>query len=558
VWTKRLSWPAALTVFLVFFGVYSFRLGVEPIFWHDDYEYTYPSFSLAERGNFGSPLLGTAFNVQNRTYHFTIYYYATVHAALIRLFGDGPESIPLANTFHFALLAAIGSSFLVHRGAILGVAVFLFALVSDEQMIAAARHGRPEMTAGCCLMMGVLALWLWHGEGRHRPAVMFALGSALTAAILSHTAVLFFAAALGLAFTVPLLRTARPLDVAAGLLPFATIPLLFGYFILTDSVTNVWLQLGPQEGNVIVGRLLAFARHGEWDSLAGVTAEFLRTHVGHPSLWLGVAAALTVPAFAPSRWSRGARFLAAVYSLSLVVHFLFLKHFVLSYRVIYQATLFMTLALLAEAFMARLGERYRRPAWVRALRIAGVAVLLLLTVRGMSEFREQLHGRPHPYAELRNALVAALADAGAEPGDRVFVPGPFAFHLRQRFDVTSYPPNWRYFQGHWGPAFREGVRGLWGAETLARLGRRRTCWAMGLAYRQPEWVLSWNFDLGVFRQFRRFLRWFPEIPGVELEQIRRVGLPPPYGGRLRVFRLELSDGIRALDRAPSSTEPRCP
>ena len=109
---KKLSWPLGLAVFLVFFGVYSFRLGIEPEFWHDDYEYTYPSFSLAERGNFGSPLLGTAFNIQNRTYHFTVYYYATVHAALIRIFGDGPESIPLANTFHFALLAAVGAFFL--------------------------------------------------------------------------------------------------------------------------------------------------------------------------------------------------------------------------------------------------------------------------------------------------------------------------------------------------------------------------------------------------------------------------------------------------------------
>jgi len=69
---KALAWALALMVFLVFFGVYSFRLGIEPAFMHDDYEYTYPSFSLAERGNFGSPLLGTGFNVANRTYHFAV------------------------------------------------------------------------------------------------------------------------------------------------------------------------------------------------------------------------------------------------------------------------------------------------------------------------------------------------------------------------------------------------------------------------------------------------------------------------------------------------------
>ena len=91
---RKLSWLVGLAVFAVFFGVYSYRLGIEPAFWHDDYEYTYPSFSLAERGDFGSPLLGTAFNIQNRTYHFTIYYYATVHAVLIRIFGERPRVDP--------------------------------------------------------------------------------------------------------------------------------------------------------------------------------------------------------------------------------------------------------------------------------------------------------------------------------------------------------------------------------------------------------------------------------------------------------------------------------
>ena len=83
---------------------------------HDDYEYTYPSFSLAERGNFGSPLLGPGLNIENRTYNLIVYYYATVHAAMIRLYGDGPESVPLANTLHFALLAAAGAFFLARRG----------------------------------------------------------------------------------------------------------------------------------------------------------------------------------------------------------------------------------------------------------------------------------------------------------------------------------------------------------------------------------------------------------------------------------------------------------
>ena len=61
---SALSWGVGLAVFLVFFGVYSFRLGIEPVFMHDDYEYTYPSFSLAERGNLGSPVLGPVFNLR--------------------------------------------------------------------------------------------------------------------------------------------------------------------------------------------------------------------------------------------------------------------------------------------------------------------------------------------------------------------------------------------------------------------------------------------------------------------------------------------------------------
>ena len=552
---RKLSWLVGLAVFLVFFGVYSYRLGIEPAYWHDDYEYTYPSFSLAERGDFGSPLLGTAFNIQNRTYHFTIYYYATVHAVLIRIFGNGPESIPLANTFHFALLAAVGASFLLRRGAALGLFVFLYALTSDERMIMAARQGRPEMTAGFCLTMGVLALWLWFAEDSPRPVALFGMSAAFVAGMLTHTAVLFFATALLLAVSVPLAKRARRQDLVAAILPYATIPLLYGYFILTDGVTNIRLQLGPQEGNVMLGRLLALGLHGEWSSLASVTAEFVRTHVWHPGIWLGVMACLAAPAIAPSRPAQGARFFAAVYVLFLVVHFLFLKVFVLTYSVIYQATFYIALAFLAEAILAGLGEVLKKPKWATALRVAGVAVLLLLSVADMSHFRERLRGRRIPYSALQAALVDALLESGARPGDRAFVPSPLAFHLQRKFDVISYPPNWRYFQGYWGPAFRQGLREVWGEETLTRVDARDLCWAMGLAYIQPRWVLSWNMDDGVMQPFRRFFRRFPDLPGMELIEVRRMDLPPPFGGSVQVFRLELSDAMSALERTPGNAEP---
>ena len=87
-----------------------------PTLKHDDYEYTYPSFNLARHGELGSPYYGNPLNVAHRTYDLTIYYYAPVHAALIRLFGDDVTSIPLANTFHFALLGAVGLAVLLWVG----------------------------------------------------------------------------------------------------------------------------------------------------------------------------------------------------------------------------------------------------------------------------------------------------------------------------------------------------------------------------------------------------------------------------------------------------------
>jgi hypothetical protein len=556
--TKKLSGAVALAVFLIFFGVYSYRLGIEPTFNHDDYEYTYPSFSLAERGNFGSPLLGDAFNIANRTYHFTIYYYATVHAVLIRIFGDGPSAIPLANTFHFALLAAAGAFFLIRREAFLGLFVFLYALLSDERMVEAARHGRPEMTAGCCLFLGVLALWLWYGEGYRRPAVLFGMSAALTAGMLSHTSVVFFGAALLLAFSVPLARGARSRDIVAALLPYATIPLLYGYFILTDSVANIWGQLAPQQGNVLVGRLLTLVLDGQWNSLASLVTEFLHTHFWHPGIWVVVTACLALPGVLPHQFSRAAQFFAGLYCLFAMVHFFFLKHFVLSYRALYQATFCMALAFLAEATAARLGQLSKRRASTSALRIAGVAVLLYLSVAAVGDFRGRLQGRHLPYALLQGALVDGLLESGARLGDRVFVPTPFAFHLQRKFDVISYPPNWRYFQGQWSPAFREGVRGVWGADTLTRGDAQSLCWAMGLAFLRPRWVLSWNWDYSVWQPFRDFLRRFPDLPGIQVTEAHRTPLPAPFGGTVRVYRVSLSEAMEALDRSSASEHSPCP
>lgn len=554
---QKLAWVLAPVVFLAFFGVYSYRLGVQPALMHDDFEYTYPSFDLAERGRFGSPLLGPGLNIENRTYNLIVYYYASVHAVLIRLFGDGPQSVPLANSFHFAVLAAAGAFFLVRREALLGAGVFLLALASDARLIDAARHGRPEMTAGCCLTLAVGALWLRLGERRHRPLVLFAMSAALSAGLLSHTAVVFFALALGASFALPLLRHAGLREVLAGLAPFLVIPLLFGYFILTDDIEHLQGQLAPARGDVAVGRVLLPLVQGDWGGFSILAAEFVRTHAGPPLLWLGVLGALAITFVVEHPLARGARFFAATYCLLFATHFLFLKHFVLSYRVIYQPVLYLALALLAEALLVGFASRLGRPGWLRPLRLAGFAALLAASALCMSRFREGLLGQPLPFARLKGALTYALLESGARAGDRIVVPSPFGFHLRRTFDVVAYPAP-KYSKGRWRAAFRDGVRAVWGKETLARVSGPALCDAMWLAFVRPAWVLAWDADYSVVLPFYELLRRYPDIPGMEVERGRRAVLPAPYHGTVRAYRLRYLPAVDALDRTLQSAATSCP
>jgi hypothetical protein len=554
---QKLAWIVALAIFVVFFGVYSFRLGIEPALMHDDYEYTYPSFSLAERGNFGSPLLGTALNIQKRTYNLIVYYYASVHAVLIRLYGDGAASIPLANVFHFALLAAAVAFFLMRREALVASSVFLLALVSDERMVEAARHGRPEMTAGCCLTLAVLALWLWYGEERHRALVLFGVMAALTAGLLSHTSLAFFALALALALAVPVWRTAGPRALVAGLLPCLVVPVLYGYFVLTDDVDNMLAQMAPSQGDVLLGYRLLPLVSGDWNTVSRLAAEFAQFHAGPGWTWLAWVAALALPSLWRHPLARGARFFAAVYGLCFAIHFLCLKHFVLSYRVIYQGTLYLALALLAEALLALLAERLAKPGWIRVARLACVAALLAASALAMGRFRERLLSQPPPFGRLQGALTYALLESGAEHGDRVFVPSPFGFHIRRQFDVVAYPAP-KFYKGRWSPAFRDGVRRVWGEKTLARVSAPLLCDAMGLAFVRPKWVVAWDADYSIMWPFYQFLRRYPDVPGMEVTRGARAVIPPPYSGTVRVYGLSFSPPIDALDRTLHTSPAPCP
>lgn len=302
---NKLPWFVAPAVFLLFFGVYSFRLGIHPELMPDDYEYTYPSFSLAQRGNFGSPPVGS----------------------------------------------------------------------------------------GRCLTMGVLGLWLWPGEGCHRPLVLFAMSLALTVGMLSHTSMAFFTLALAL---------------------------LCGVRV---------------------------ARHASWREATERASDD------------------PIP---------------------------------------------------GSALRAR-----------AALRPAA------------------------------GALVYALTESGARAGERVFVPCPFGFHLRRTIDVVEHPAS-NYLQGRWSPAFRDGLRGIWGSETLARVNAQSLCYAMGLEFIRPTWIVSWDFDYSTMHPFYQFLRKYPDLPSMRLERASKVALPAPYGGTVRVNLLSLSEAISALDRTLHSTEAPCP
>jgi len=554
---RKLSWLAALVVFAALFASYSYRLGIQPLLMHDDYEYTYPSFSLAEHGNLGSPLLGPGLNIQNRTYNLIVYYYALVHSVLIRLFGTGPESIPLANTFHFALLAAVVAWLLIRLRAGLGACVFVWAMLTDDRMVEAARHGRPEMTASFCLTVGVAALWLWLVEGRRQPIVMLAASAAFTAAMLSHTSTVFFSLALATLLAIPLARSLSVRDAAIGVLPCLAIPLLYAYFVLTDDVANLQAQLASSTGDVVLGRLLWLLVDGQWARFADLAVDFVRTQAGPPLLWAGVLVGSFLPRVDSHPLANGVRFFARVYVVLFLANFAFLKHFVLSYRVVYQAVGYMALALLAEVVAARLCAWLGRPGWITALRLAGVAAVSWASVVELVAFREGLHGRLLPYSRLQGALTYALAESGARPGDRVFVPSPFGFHLRRTFDVVAHPAP-KYFRGRWSAAFRDGLRETWGAQTLGSVDTQSLCYAMGLAFIRPTWVMAWDGDYSTMQPFYQFLRKYPDVPGIRVTRLARARLPAEYGGTVRVYRLDLSDAVRALDRTTHTTELPCP
>jgi hypothetical protein len=549
------QWALAFAVFAACFAVFSTRLGVEPLLSPDDYEYTYPSFALAETGGYAAPLLGPALNLENRAYLRPVYYHATVHAALIRASSDGPEAVPLANTLHFSLLAAAGMLFLLRRAAFLGAAAFLWGVVTDRRLVEAARQGRPDVTAACWLFVAVLVFWLWRGEGRRRLSVLLGMSAALTAGILSHPSVLVFAALILVALTPSLRKDVPWRTTAMGLSPFAALPLLWGYFLLTDSLANLLGQLRLGWSEVPLGLARAFVARPHWSTLRDTSA-FVGEELAVPGLWLALAACLALPGIAGMRVAPAARFFGTVYALFFVVRLLFLEQPLPAYRALDRPLLYLTLALVAEAAIEWVGRSWSEGRLTAALRLAAVTALVCLTARTLVEFRSTVHARPLPYESVRRVLAEALVRSGARRGDRVLAPSSFAFHLRGDFDVVAQPAP--LYAGRWSAAFRGRLEALAGDGAGRRTDERSLCYAAGLALVRPRWILSWNEDDGSQLPFRTFLRNFPELPGMWLVEAGRVPLTPPYSGVVRVYQLTLSERLGGLDTAARGGRPSCP
>lgn len=160
----------------------------------------------------------------------------------------------------------------------------------------------------------------------------FGRGAALTAGVFSHTSMVFFTGALLAAWAVPAVRRSRPAEVFAALAPYAAIPAIYTYFLLTDRWSSLWRQLAPMRGNVIAGQLLGLAWRGEWAELGGRLAAFLHDHVGNLVVWGGALVCLLLPSLVPDRSATAARHFASAWTVCLATHFPFLKRFVLTYR----------------------------------------------------------------------------------------------------------------------------------------------------------------------------------------------------------------------------------
>ena len=229
-------------------------------------------------------------------------------------------------------------------------------------MVEAARHGRPEITAGCCLTLGLLALWRFIGEGERRPAGPARIQRRVhgRAPVAHLDGVLRSGHRAGVRGAVAAARragvTSRPgsRPSSPSLCSTAT---SFSRINLRTCATR---SLPRRETSSCI------ACYGRSSMATGMcsAASLLEFWRDHARLAVAVAGSSGSPAATrlvvqhPS--ARGARFFAAIYCLFFAIHFVCLKPLVPSYRAIYQAPLYLALGLLVDAVFRRRGTTARQ------------------------------------------------------------------------------------------------------------------------------------------------------------------------------------------------------
>ena len=556
----RATAAGLLSFVIVFGGITS--LGVVPLFMHDDYEYTYPSFSLVHAGDFGSPLMGSGLNIAHRTYNFTMYYYATVHAALIRLYGERSESIALANIFHFALLIASAMAYAVYRGDLVIGLVFVAAFVSDRLVIAAALAGRPEMTAAFGYFAATVMLLEWHVWRNRRPVVLAAASAGAIVCALTHPAAAIVLLPIFVLFVAIHFRDLLDVRHAAAFLAPCAIPaLLYGYFAATDDWRNIVVQMlgNAATGNVAWPQryeMAAAGRVGELLSSAQpVWEHFANVHFAYalPGVMVGLVAAAMrdrLPSWPTLRvYLHGVIVLSVAFALSFIMDWLFLKNFVGSYTVIYRSAWYLALALSVSMllFPLRVWFEVQHSTPLTAGAVA-LAVAMFIAAHDTTVAAERLHNgfKFAEYGRFRAELNGAMLSAGAKPADRVYCPSPFGTYLSPPYHVVTYGGE-RYFAGMWPASFDAALA----AKRAVAPNPSSLAYLKKIVFLNPRWIVTWDGDYSDLYDYMRFVKSFPTTdPEIRIVEATSYVSPHTYLGRIHVFRVELADEFsRSLDRS---------
>ena len=540
------------------FSFFKLNLGANPTLKHDDYEYTYPSFNLARHGEFGSPYYGNPLNVAHRTYDLTVYYYAPVHAALIRVFGDDVTSIPLANTLHFALMGALGLVYFVARRQWLMGVFFAAALWTDPMALEIYRTGRPEVTCGFGILVATLAIWdRWAEHNRARAVLSIAAAGGVAAAC-SHSAGVFVGIPLFLFLIATNLRALlTTLDGVALVVPFLSVPALFAYFTVTDSWQHIAAQMATNTYNVSNPARIMY-----WlpEQFAGVVSAYRTTN-----LWLlvpGVALAVGLRVASrrrPELWTaaiaqavRGLVFFGVAFVAGFWMQCVFMKP-LHSYSLIYKSLYFLSLASALTIVVRAL--QLVVPAPLRRGVVAAALLLVSWHVYDSLFLGARLRWmRPGAdYRAFGRELTTHLRMAGVAPTDTVYTPGPFASSVARDVNVLAHPAEKYYWSGI--PAsFHKAAAALTVAEGVKE---SRASYVRDLLCLDPQWVVRWEDDESYLDTFGEFLDTFPNgDPRMQIRLADSYESSTTYTGRIWIYRVTTDRAYAASLERGACVPPR--